>query len=192
MKYMTPELLARMQSEDEAIAEAADNAWQKASRAYNAHVEKIRPSLTDPVQLFLDSGCLHDARVLVCGSNKRQFSILVRLDSPPGEGLLISYQLVGSPAQVKHSKLANYGKPWGWVLYDEIELVKGKHISTYSHALLFTGGRELHLPLQRLAATALPLPCVPGHGRGRWNHRQGRPGVGPARGRGSDNVASTT
>jgi hypothetical protein len=116
-------------------------------------VENIRPDLSESVQSLLDDYCLHDARVLAFGRSKRQFSILLRLDTPRSAGLFLTYELVSGPVAIAHPKLAASGKPWEWVLYDEIDHVRTKKTGPYSHAILFTGGKELQLSFSDVKLT---------------------------------------
>ena len=46
MKYMTPELLARFRSENDDIADAAAEEWDRQCEAYREHLKTIRASLS--------------------------------------------------------------------------------------------------------------------------------------------------
>ena len=154
MKYMTPDLIARSQSADDRVAEDVLAEWDRACRQYNEHLQAIGPQLTESVRYFLDSFCLHDARVLGRGrtlgakQEDRLFSILLELDQPRDRWLLLEYQLVGEPTFIRHEELSDGKGPLVW-LYDEISVADAA-APTFLHTILFTGGRELQLTFSNL------------------------------------------
>jgi hypothetical protein len=167
MKYMTPDLVLRLQSDNAEEADAADAAWEQGCRRYNAHIDRIRPKLPESARSLLDHYCLHDARVLALARSKLRFSMLFRLDAPAGEGLLLSYQLVAPPHTVEYPKLAAWGAPWEWVQYDEIELLRRKNTQAYRHSILFTGGREVCILFRTLRLTRFQSIVAPPLANGR-------------------------
>jgi hypothetical protein len=162
MKYMTPDLIARFRSKDDAIAEAGALEWQRACAEYEQHLKDIRAGLPKGVRGFLRRYCLHDARVLALAADEvPYFSIFLRLDKPPTPAdrhLELRYRLLGGMKKgirlTRHSGPAAQGKPLGWWLYDEIDVRKGKVPAT-THSILFTGGYELQLTFSTLTCRRL-------------------------------------
>jgi hypothetical protein len=162
MKYMSPALIARFRSDDDAIAEAGILAWQWACAKYEEHLKEIRGDLPRGVRGFLSRYCLHDAQVLALAADEvPYFSIFLRLDNPatPGDRYLeVRYRLLGGMKKgirlTRHSGPAAQGKPLGWWLYDEIDVRKGK-VPAITHSILFTGGYELQLTFSALTCRQL-------------------------------------
>lgn len=154
MKYMTPDLLARLRSPEVAAAEAALAEWQEACDRYNRHVEDIQAGLPPAARKLLSPRLnLHDARVLALAVDEAPLlSIYVELDRPrkPGDRYLeLRYRLAGDRGAVlkltRHSALEGDGKALGWWLYDELEVLREGETTTFAHSILFTGGVELRV-----------------------------------------------
>jgi hypothetical protein len=151
MKYMTPELLARFRSRDDASAELVAAEWDQACEQYNAHLEQIRSVLPKAARSLLRHFSLHDAQAVMFGLRRdgSAFSILLELDTPRDEGVQLTYALVEPPVLLKHPALLEQGPPVAW-LYDEFEVQPAKGFPTFWHSILFTGGRELRLHFHEL------------------------------------------
>jgi hypothetical protein len=154
MNYMTPDLLARTRSQDFDLAEPALTEWESACARYNEHVAKIRASLPPAARKLLSPQYnLHDARVLAIALDEAPLlSILVERDTPgkPLDRFLeLRYRLAGGAsgglALTKHAALVADGKPFGWWLYDEFDVVREGQITTLAHSILLTGGVELRV-----------------------------------------------
>jgi hypothetical protein len=59
MKYMTPELIARVRSSDDAVAEPAAEEWERRGEAYRRDLAQIEQDLPRAVRGVLDDYCLH-------------------------------------------------------------------------------------------------------------------------------------
>ena len=153
MKYMTPELLARFRSLDDAVSELAAAEWQRACNAYNEYLEETRSRLPRAVRSLLRRFCLHDARVILLGHREDglSFSIFLKLDTPKDKGVQLTYELVEPPVGHRHPVLSDESSPLVW-LYDEFEVreAAGEAFPTFWHSLLFTNGRELRLHFREL------------------------------------------
>ncbi len=169
MRYMTAELLTRLQSADDEMVARADAAWEKACAEYNRHLEDLRAALPASIQQTLGL-CLHDARPRLIGSNQRDLTLLLQLDTPRERGLLLTYHLLGPAQLMIHPELATSGPRFHSLLYDEFDLVKlaatepgaaGAEISAFSHCLLFTGGAELRLVFATLDVATLTKLIAP-------------------------------
>jgi hypothetical protein len=52
MKYFTPELYAKINSQDDDLADQADAEWESALRRYRCHFNKIEPALLEALWRF--------------------------------------------------------------------------------------------------------------------------------------------
>ncbi len=157
MKYLTPDLLFKLQSSDEVVVDEATSSWEQACESYNAYVATIHPGLPDPIKEILDKFCLHDAKVLWMSPGMGRFVLAARLDGTHDQGVVLIYKLTAPPRKLLHSKLARNGKPHEWVLYDEIAEEDGH----FSHSILFTGGREIRLEFESLDVIQIQKQLVP-------------------------------
>jgi hypothetical protein len=164
MKYMTPELLARYQSDDEGAALKAYEQWEEAGDRYRAELLAIRPRLPQSAVDLTNRFALHDARVLWAAVGGDTLVFVLRLDGEGG-GLQLEYGLAEPATLITHPGIAE-DCPLEW-LYDEFALAAEGEGAPIVHSILFTDGSEL-----RLAFTEL-----------RWRHFPktmflGRPGIG--------------
>jgi hypothetical protein len=84
MKYMTPDLIARFRSEDDAVAEPAVEEWERRGEAYRTRLAAIAPTVPPGVRRLLRYP-LHDARVLaIAADDAPSFSIFLELAGPAG------------------------------------------------------------------------------------------------------------
>jgi hypothetical protein len=163
MKYFTRELIERFGSLDDAIADAADAEWEEAVEHHESQLQAIRELLPTSLRHLWDNFYLHDADVLAMGRQGQKFVIVLRLDVPPGELLILNYQLVEEPLinteALPPKERCNY---MAW-MYDEIGWVGGeKEYAT--HSILFSNGWEVELHLRDLevnaAQTLVPVPST--------------------------------
>jgi len=172
MKFMTYELLVRTQSEDEAIAEAAFDEWEKACAAYNHHVEAIRAKLPKSVQVLLDHYNLHDAKVIMAGVDSTEdtddpsTSIFLQLDEPRNRGLRLDYRPVVKPKVIWHERNPKPDVDTVF-LYDEIDVVEvavseTEPITMFTHSILTEGGMEMQLLFNSLTLRPYRKVNMPG------------------------------
>jgi hypothetical protein len=153
MKYFTPALLVRFGSTNDATADAAQDEWERAHAAYLNHLKAIRPQLPRSVRGLLRRYYLHDAKVLTMAIDETPcFSLFLQLSNPANvldRYIELTYRLSGriKPGLrvIRHVSQAGEGKPFGWWLYDEIDVLKGGPVATLTHSILFTAGCELQL-----------------------------------------------
>jgi hypothetical protein len=153
MKYFTPELLAKYRSQDDDVADAADEEWERTIAAYAKRLKKIRSKLPEEVRQFMSEYCLHDAKLILFGMHKDLplLAVLLQLEgtsSQPGEALALFYktadgQHVGKPRQ---SALE-------WVQCDEFDLDEKQGF--FTHSLLLTDGSEIKIPFDALSPRRL-------------------------------------
>jgi hypothetical protein len=155
MKYFTPEKYLRLQDfSSDAAMDAAEKAWEQARLRYQRHLKKILSRIPRSLRALLEAHYLHDAEVLSMGQQGKTFVIVIRLDAPPREQLILSYQLT-EEALIHKGVLPtpNGDRPMRW-LYDEIGVTAGKKPST-SQAILFSNGWEVHLRFRNLHVVSI-------------------------------------
>src|SRR5438552_18737211 len=97
MKFFTPQLMERFGSSDPEIAEQADDQWEQAGDRYDAYLTQIAPDLPEGVRHLQDNYSLHDAVVFGMGQQESHFIIILRLDAPLQEFLILTYDLITEP-----------------------------------------------------------------------------------------------
>jgi hypothetical protein len=145
MRYFTPELYLRLQdfSSDKAMG-AADRAWDEAVRRYRRLLRRVLPELPRGLRSLVEDFYLHDAEVLSMGRKGQTFVMVLRLDVPPRELLVLTYRLTGE-AVINAAAFAPQGDsgPAQW-MYDEVVPVRGNS-PHWSHSILLSNGWEVRL-----------------------------------------------
>lgn len=162
MKFFTPELIARVGSLDDVDADAADAEWEDAVDRHHEQLQALQPQLPASFWYLVNHFFLHDADVLGMGWQGEVFVIVLRLDVPPHELLVLNYQLVTEPfistEALPLEARCNYMQ---W-MYDEIGFVPGEN-SYATHSILFSNGWEVRLCLRDLQVivTQTRFPVFP-------------------------------
>jgi hypothetical protein len=167
MKYFTPELLVRFASEDDEVADRANDEWERAIKRYRRHYKKIEPHLPEPLRKFHADHCLHDADVF--GPAKLSASSLpwnvpdvvivaqnentVRPEDPHAL-LFLRYVVTEEPVVEIPLRAAYFHEAQPIWLYDEIDLVKP---GVYSHEILLSNGRVVRLKFREFQLHVAPL-----------------------------------
>ncbi len=98
MKYFTPELLERLASSNDAVADAADQEWERALVRARRRWHKIRTAFPEAVQRFEEQRvCLHDARVLSMARQDDTFVAILHRQPPGQEIVLLIFTLDEDP-----------------------------------------------------------------------------------------------
>lgn len=150
MKFFTPELYERLQdfSSDTAM-DAAEAAWDRARVRYQRHLARIKSSLPKELRHLLEKFYLHDAEVLSIGGQSNAFFIVLRLDVPPHEMLVLTYQLLKEAVIDPQALRGREGSGRVLWMYDEVGLVRGKR-GGFSHSILLSNGWEVRLRVSDL------------------------------------------
>jgi hypothetical protein len=176
---MTP-ICSRFRSLDDEIAEAASVEWERRCEAYNQHLKEIRDHFSRGARRLLRCYPFHDAQVVALAADEsRHFSLFLELDEPAErenkKRLELRYRLVGGTAKAyeihRHEALSGDGKPFGWWLYDELDVANGE-IPAMTHSILFTGGYELRLTFFAVNCRRVDFLSVPGSIRSGSLHSQ--------------------
>jgi hypothetical protein len=174
MKSFTPDLINRFGSEDDRVALAAQHEFEGGSEGYLRHLHEIEDKLPQRFRELLEQFYLHDSRVIshsslgisepgwlretklagfVPGwkpasqeeSGARSFWIVLQLDTPPRETLVLQYRSAVIEETHLHQSLREEDCPDLEWLYDEVELIRTDRGNEFRHSILFTKGLELRL-----------------------------------------------
>jgi hypothetical protein len=98
MKYFTPELLERLASTNDAVADAADQEWERAIVRARRRWHKIQTAFPENVRQFEEQRvCLHDARVLSMARQDDTFVAILHREPPGQEIVLLIFTLNEDP-----------------------------------------------------------------------------------------------
>ena len=173
MKYFTPDLIARGQSDDSHTLNEVEALWDERCAHYNAYLASIRDEMCPGLRHIEDNYYLHDA--VVCGIGQRDgtFVIVLQLDTPPHALLTFTYELT-EPPRIDPTVLPEAARSQGEVVewqYDEIEKTSGEP-PVWRHSILLSNGwevvihyrdvkvEEMQALLPAPRADALPLSVV--------------------------------
>lgn len=145
MKFFTPELYARFNSANAAIANRADADWERALPAYRKHLRSLRSKLSGSVAKMANEICLHDAEYL--GFSKMTMPamtgdvamIAVRKD---GAVCFLIYVLDGEPLVTRPLDDEAFDVSQPHWLYDEVDVTSP---GIYQHEILLSDGRVLSI-----------------------------------------------
>jgi len=143
MKYFTPEMYVKFNSDDPAIADKADADWEKATADYRKHVRKLRSRLSGNTRELAESTCLHDAGYLgylkapVPKSSGELAVVAVEKDT---DVLLLIYVLAEEPSFSAPHKAEVFSDSSVHWLYDEVDATDR---GVFSHEILLSNGRVL-------------------------------------------------
>jgi hypothetical protein len=173
MKYFTPDLIARGQSDDSRVLNEVESLWDERCERYNTYLTSIREELCPGLRLIEDNYYLHDAEIRGMGRRDGTFVIFLQLDTPPHSLLTLTYELVGPP-RIEPQSLPEAARSRGELVewqYDEIEKVAGGP-PTWQQSILLSNGwevvvhfrdvkvEEMQALLPALGDAALPLPAA--------------------------------
>src|SRR5438132_9865325 len=96
MKYFTAELMARLGSPDDAVANAAAAEWDQILERYEHRLQQIRAEMPQHDREYNDL-LLHDADILSIARRGDQFIVVLRKDITPRDVLILTYTLTAEP-----------------------------------------------------------------------------------------------
>jgi hypothetical protein len=80
MKYLTPELIARGQSEDHAVLNEVEATWEVRLEEYDRYLASVSHLFTAGLKQLIDGDYLHDSEVRGIGRAGDQFVMFLRSD----------------------------------------------------------------------------------------------------------------
>lgn len=98
MRYFTPELLERLASPDDVVADAAHEEWERALLRWQRRWPKIESAFPEAVQQFEEAKvCLHDAQVLSLAQSSETLVMVVQGEAPARDLVLLTFTLADKP-----------------------------------------------------------------------------------------------
>ena len=190
MKFFTPDLLERFGSEDDMIASKAQRELEARSQEYLRQLREIGEKLPQRLRELFEQFYIHDSRVISHSSfgnsaprelahtmlseltheakqsaqegRMPSFWILLQLDTPPREILVLQYRSVLIEEAHLHQSLQDEESPDLEWLYDEVESISTDRENEFRHSILFTKGLELRLRFKDFDfATLKPIGIAP-------------------------------
>jgi hypothetical protein len=168
MKYYTPELLVRFRSDDDDIADQANEEWEHAIARYNRHFQRIRSRLPESLRTFHREQSLHDADVFGPAwlpptplQFERRGVVLIAqqintlLPETQNTLAILEYSVTSDPViekPVSHESFHQTAVP-EW-LYDEIDVIES---GLFSHEILLSDGRVIKLVFREFRYHIAPL-----------------------------------
>src|SRR5438132_1227412 len=108
MRFFTKDLYERSQSDEDAVASAAEDEWEAALQRYEEHVQAIAPTL--PLHLCaFNELLLHDAMVQSIAREGDRLLMILRKDSPPRDLVILEYELDSEPIL---ERFAQHPRDW--------------------------------------------------------------------------------
>ena len=166
MKYLLPELHVQLNSANDDLADAAEEAIDLASEQYNRHWEAIKPHLPASVVRFYDEQFLHDADIFgparlpgTGGLSGGEVVIIAQqinsLNADYLNTLAFLYYTITEEPRVEipvPSDAFHRGQPhWIW---DEFDIVEP---GVFAHSILYSDGRVVTIRFRDFRYEIAPL-----------------------------------
>ena len=160
MRFLTPDLYMRGNSEDDAVLDEVETEWENRIRQYRSLLRRLQRSLPESARKVAKL-CLHDAElihakpgvvpvppmgVLVVGAEFSQERTTAHI---------LLYSLAGKPTVTSPRPARPFAKKRVCWLYDELDY--GKKEGTFVHRILFSDGRVMLIPFDNAAVESLKL-----------------------------------
>lgn len=152
MKFFTPELYLRYNSDDDAEADQAESQWEAAIRCYRSHLKELAPSLPRRVKTLAEEVCLHDAEILALkedapDARRPLFPIPVGIlsmkqGSEFANIVYILWDKIAATRPIEDWPFSASRPQW---LYDEIDR-EGEEGGLYWQRILWSDGRVVAIP----------------------------------------------
>lgn len=173
MRFFTPELYIQFNSQDEEIADRANNAWEDALQEYQKHLDGIRNSMPSQVRKVAELD-LHDAEFLGLDEELQSCLPLPESSLPPhfwsAMAVLTLKQdrMVRSLIYLLWDGVRKHPPKHDWpfsmarkhLLYDEVD-VAAIYPGTFFHRILFSDGGVVEIPFVSVVASSVIVPDLP-------------------------------
>lgn len=174
MRFFTPDLVVRFNSDDDGAADAADAEWEAAVKRYRDYLRLLRPRMPSAVQKLINLN-LHDADLLAVEQAIEPVSPFP--DEPSWAAVaILSVNVRGTVHSLLYAlwdRLREHPAPADWPfsherchwLYDEIDAAGDRR--AFWHRILLSDGRILEVPftsvvVHTFSLEAADLPVVRG------------------------------
>ncbi len=167
MRFFTPELYTQFNSEDDDVADRANEAWEKAVQEYRRHLDAIRDQMPPQVRKVAEL-CLHDAEVLGFEQDLQFFP----WPEPSWPGSAVAILSLNQDGTIRSliymlwDRVREYAAKVDWQfsksrkhwLYDELETAG--HRGMFLHRILFSDGSVIEIPFVSVITTSIALPVM--------------------------------
>lgn len=155
MQFFKPELYLSFNSNDEAVADRANESWEEALRNYDRHLNKLRVHMGSHIRQFSEM-CLHDADVLAF-SSEAQSRVTRRRYSPVWSAVAVLTVRLDEQVHTLVYSLRDHVReapaPQDWPfspqrvhwLYDEFD-IGDVPLGGFRHRILLSNGRVIEIP----------------------------------------------
>lgn len=157
MKFFTPELYERFNSDDAQVADRADAEWEEALAGYRRRLKAIGGKLPAKIKHLASELCLHDANyvgfTLASPFSNREKDAVIVVEQC-GQLFLLLYRLSKEPPSFsppRDSKAFSRLVPH-W-LYDEVDCL-GEGV--FTHEILLSTGTVLKLQFSAFDLISVP------------------------------------
>ena len=160
MRYFTPELFVQFNSDDDEVADRADEAWEKALRQYRKQIKSLRSSMSVQVRQLTRLN-LHDAEIVgieidLDNGTPLAFVTVLKDDS------LYSLVYVLTSAVVRSASINSwpFSKSYKHWLYDEVDVVEANG-QRFEHRIMLSDGSTIRIPFHSVIInrTSLKTPA---------------------------------
>jgi hypothetical protein len=158
MRYFLPELHVQLNSPDDEVADAAEEAIDRASEEYNRRWAEIKPLMPPTVVRFYEEQFLHDAdvfapaRLSATGPSPAGGEVIIvaqqinTLNAPTHDTLIFLHYAVTAEPRIEipvRSRVFDPVQPiW---LFDEFDMVEP---GVFTHSILVSDGRVIVIPFR--------------------------------------------
>lgn len=161
MRFFTPRLFADLNSENEDVADRAEEKWEAARNEYQRYFQTIEKKLPASLVRFSKTAALHDGRI-----QERIWTLFETNDQGEQSRALLSvkheradYNLVyldlAEPTRLTHPVESPVFRDDNVIwLYDEVGWIKK---GVYSHEILFSNGNVLLVKFKGFKYTEAPI-----------------------------------
>lgn len=165
MRFFTPALYMRYNSDDDAVADRADAEWDRAIRAYKKHLQTLSDHLNERVRSIAETLCLHDAEILNFQAaiplhpffhppfSPGAATISLRNDGKIVNLFYLLWEEVGEATAPKGWPFSRQRVHW---LYDEFDRPEAHSPDLFWHRILLGDGRVVSIPFTDLIVNAFP------------------------------------
>jgi hypothetical protein len=167
MKLFTPELYVQINSEDEDVALAAHDEWERRIKRANRHDKKIEAQLPEALRKFCAEQCLHDAdwngiaRLPGCSfpCNAQEIMIIACQENTLIPEFLqtfaiLQYTITSPPTFERPVQSKHFSEVQPIWLYDEIDAVSP---GVFSHSILVSNGLVVTIHFRDFRYLIAPL-----------------------------------
>src|SRR5262249_45768621 len=130
MKYFTPELYNRGNSDNDDEVDGVEYEWDRRIERYHRRWRKIKAAFPEGVRRFeKDHICLHDAEVFSIGRDGNTLVMLLKTEPPACEPVVLTFTLTEEPVITTGTITKSHeGRPIFW-LYEEWDIDRQKRMT---------------------------------------------------------------